>query len=60
MKLFGIKTILFHFIIVSVILISLINTGYAQTQSDFETQSTLSEDLQNDLKIKLFFGNERQ
>jgi len=48
MKLFGIKTILFHFIIVSVILISLINTGYAQTQSDFETQSTLSEDLQND------------
>ena len=48
MQLFGIKTNLFHFIIVGVILISLINTSYAQIQSDFGTQSTLSEDLQND------------
>ncbi len=48
LQLFRINTKLSHFIIVSIILISLINTSYAQIQSDIGKQSTLSKDLQND------------
>ncbi len=48
LQLFRINTKLSHFIIVSIILISLINTSYAQIQSDIGKQSTLSEDPQND------------
>lgn len=46
--LFGFNTKLPHFIIIGVILISLIHTSYAQTQSELGNQVTLSDDLNND------------